>query len=376
MNFLITGGAGFIGSALIRLLLQTTSHQVLNIDKLTYAGSLASVALPSPAAKHSNAANSEAELSNAELSTADRYQFLQADINDMSVIAKAFHDFKPDIVIHLAAESHVDRSIEGAAPFIQTNIVGTYSLLETARSYYLQLSAEKQACFRFHHVSTDEVFGDLAKDAAAFDEQTPYAPSSPYSASKAASDHLVRAWHRTYGLPIVLSNCSNNYGPYQYPEKLIPRMIIHALQGLALPVYGDGQQIRDWLHVDDHARALLLVATQGKIGETYLIGGNCQQSNLAVVEQLCQVLNELVTEKPTGIDDFSKLIQFVTDRPGHDVRYAVNCHKITTELGWSARQSFKTGLHQTIRWYLDNSWWWQAILPKTAHTGHQPHTEY
>lgn len=371
MNFLITGGAGFIGSALIRLLLQTTSHQVLNIDKLTYAGSLASVSPPSPAAKHSNAANSE-----AELSIADRYQFLQADINDMAVIAKAFHDFKPDIVIHLAAESHVDRSIEGAAPFIQTNIVGTYSLLETARSYYQQLSAEKQACFRFHHVSTDEVFGDLAKDAAAFDEQTPYAPSSPYSASKAASDHLVRAWHRTYGLPIVLSNCSNNYGPYQYPEKLIPRMIIQALQGLALPVYGDGQQIRDWLHVDDHARALLLVATQGKIGETYLIGGNCQQSNLAVVEQLCQVLNELVTEKPTGIDDFSKLIQFVTDRPGHDVRYAVNCDKITTELGWSARQSFKTGLHQTIRWYLDNSWWWQAILPKTAHTGHQPHTEY
>ncbi len=340
MNFLITGGAGFIGSAVIRLLLATTQHQVLNVDKLTYAAQLSS---------------------SDPLLAPERYQFLQADINDVAAMTTAFNEFKPDVVMHLAAESHVDRSIVGSSPFIATNIVGTYTLLEIARSYYQQLSDEKKAIFRFHHVSTDEVFGDLAPAAAAFDERSPYMPSSPYSASKAASDHLARAWHRTYGLPIVISNCSNNYGPFQHPEKLIPRMIIHALQGLPLPIFGDGQQIRDWLYVTDHAQALLLVATQGKIGETYLIGGNCQQSNVVVVNLLCQLLNELVSDKPEGIDDFSKLIEFVADRPGHDGRYAVNCHKIGDELGWRPETSFASGLRQTVLWYLANQGWWQPL---------------
>ncbi len=341
MKFLITGGAGFIGSAVVRLLLTSTTHQVLNVDKLTYAGNLASL-------------DSVAQNRN--------YQFIQADIADRLAMDAIFADFQPDVVMHLAAESHVDRSIDGPAAFIHSNILGTYSLLESARTYYLALTADQKSQFRFHHISTDEVFGDLSIEDDKFNEATAYAPSSPYSASKAASDHLVRAWHRTYGLPIVITNCSNNYGPYHFPEKLIPLMIINALHGKPLPVYGSGDQIRDWLFVEDHAAALLTVALEGTIGETYLVGGNNEKTNLEVVQSICALLNELVTEKPAGIQDFNQLISFVADRPGHDLRYAIDATKLQESLGWQPKETFESGLRKTVLWYLENTAWWQAVL--------------
>lgn len=341
MKFLITGGAGFIGSAVVRLLLTSTKHQVLNVDKLTYAGNLASL-------------DSVAQNRN--------YQFIQADIAERLAMDAIFADFQPDVVMHLAAESHVDRSIDGPAAFIHSNILGTYNLLESARAYYLALTADQKSQFRFHHISTDEVFGDLSIEDDKFNEVTAYAPSSPYSASKAASDHLVRAWHRTYGLPIVITNCSNNYGPYHFPEKLIPLMIINALHGKPLPVYGSGGQIRDWLYVEDHAAALLTVALEGTIGETYLVGGNNEKTNLEVVHSICALLNELVTEKPAGIQDFNQLISFVADRPGHDLRYAIDATKLQESLGWQPKETFESGLRKTVLWYLENTAWWQAVL--------------
>lgn len=336
MNILVTGGAGFIGSAVIRYLIGQTTEQVINLDKLTYAGNLESLG---------QAAGSE------------RYRFEQVDICDVAELQRVFSVYQPDVVMHLAAESHVDRSIEGAAEFIKTNIVGTYQLLEVAREYWMQLPAPRKEGFRFHHVSTDEVYGDLADTAALFTEQTPYAPSNPYSASKASSDHLVRAWARTYGLPIVVTNCSNNYGPYQYPEKLIPLMVLKALRGQSLPIFGDGQQIRDWLFVDDHARALYQVLKYGKIGETYNIGGHNEKTNLDVVKAICDLLEELVPEKPGSLSHFEQLITYVADRPGHDVRYAIDASKIQRELGWQPQESFESGLRKTVQWYLDNQQW-------------------
>lgn len=341
MNILVTGGAGFIGSALVRFLLQETQNAVLNVDKLTYAGNLQSLGV---------------------LSQHPRYQFVQQDICDQSAVFRLMQQFKPQIVIHLAAESHVDRSIDGPAEFIHTNVVGTFSLLQASRQYYMALTPAEQKLFRFHHVSTEEVFGDLKFSADLFTENTPYAPSSPYSATKAASDHLVRAWYRTYGLPVVISNCSNNYGPCQFPEKLIPLMILNALAGKPLPVYGDGQQVRDWLFVEDHARALYLVATQGVAGQSYNIGGHNEKTNLEVVEKICALLEELVTEKPAGVGRFRDLIAFVTDRPGHDVRYAIDAGKIQRELNWTPAETFDSGLRKTVQWYLTNVQWWQGIL--------------
>ncbi|MDH4584223.1 dTDP-glucose 4,6-dehydratase [Pseudomonas sp. BN415] len=340
MRILVTGGAGFIGSALIRHLLAETQHEVLNLDKLTYAGNLESL---------------------TSVSDNPRYQFLQADIADSQTVGEALARFQPDAVMHLAAESHVDRSIDGPAEFIQTNIVGTYSLLESVRTYWLGLDDERKAAFRFHHISTDEVYGDLHGVDDLFTETTPYAPSSPYSASKAASDHLVRAWHRTYGLPVLLTNCSNNYGPYHFPEKLIPLMILNALEGKPLPVYGNGQQIRDWLFVEDHARALLEVVTRGEVGETYNIGGHNEQKNLDVVHAICNLLEELAPQKPAGIARFDELISFVKDRPGHDVRYAIDAGKIERELGWTPRETFETGLRKTVEWYLNNLQWCRRV---------------
>lgn len=339
--FLVTGGAGFIGSAVVRYLIEHTDHTVVNLDKLTYAGNL-----------HSLTAIADSE----------RYHFVQADICDATAVAAAFARYQPDLVMHLAAESHVDRSINGPQDFIQTNIVGTYTLLEAARSYWLQLDEMKKAGFRFHHISTDEVYGDLHGTDDLFTESTPYAPSSPYSASKASSDHLVRAWQRTFGLPTVVTNCSNNYGPYHFPEKLIPLMILNALSGKALPVYGNGQQIRDWLFVEDHARALVLVAQQGKIGDTYNIGGHNEQANIEVVQSLCALLEELAPEKPAGVRHYADLITFVTDRPGHDVRYAIDASKIQAELGWTPVETFASGLRKTVLWYLQHRDWWQAII--------------
>jgi dTDP-glucose 4,6-dehydratase len=340
MQLLVTGGAGFIGSALIRHLLNHTQHEVLNLDKLTYAGNLESL---------------------AAVAGNPRYQFLEADIADSQAVGAALARFQPDAIMHLAAESHVDRSIDGPAEFIQTNIVGTYSLLESVRTYWLGLDAERKAAFRFHHISTDEVYGDLHGVDDLFTETTPYAPSSPYSASKAASDHLVRAWHRTYGLPVLLTNCSNNYGPYHFPEKLIPLMILNALEGKPLPVYGNGQQVRDWLFVEDHARALLEVVTRGQVGETYNIGGHNEQKNLDVVRVICGLLEELAPQKPTGVARFEDLITFVKDRPGHDQRYAIDAGKIERELGWTPQETFETGLRKTVRWYLDNIEWCRRV---------------
>lgn len=340
MNLLITGGAGFIGSALIRYLVTHTEHKVLNVDKLTYAGNLASLA------SVENSAN---------------YQFSHTDICNRDALDKLFADFQPHAVMHLAAESHVDRSITGAEDFIQTNIVGTYQLLEATRQYWSQLSAEKQASFRFHHISTDEVYGDLEGTEDLFTETTPYAPSSPYSASKASSDHLVRAWYRTYGLPVLLTNCSNNYGHYHFPEKLIPLMILNALAGKALPVYGDGLQVRDWLYVDDHARALYTVVTKGEVGETYNIGGHNEQKNIDVVHGICELLEELAPHKPKGIVHYKDLITHVTDRAGHDVRYAIDASKIERELGWTPVETFETGLRKTVEWYLANQQWVQDV---------------
>lgn len=333
MRILITGGAGFIGSALIRHLLNHTEHQVLNLDKLTYAGNLESL---------------------ASVAAHPHYRFIQADIADSATVSQALTEFQPDAIMHLAAESHVDRSIDGPAAFIQTNIVGTYALLEATRSYWMQLAPARKEAFRFHHISTDEVYGDLHGVDDLFTETTPYAPSSPYSASKAASDHLVRAWQRTYGLPVLITNCSNNYGPYHFPEKLIPLVILNALDDKPLPVYGNGQQVRDWLYVEDHARALLKVVSEGKVGETYNIGGHNEQKNLHVVESICELLDELA---PRQNGSYKELISFVSDRPGHDLRYAIDASKIERDLGWKPSETFASGLRKTVLWYLDNLDW-------------------
>ena len=340
MRILVTGGAGFIGSALIRHLMQHTGHQVLNVDKLTYAGNLESL---------------------REIDGNPRYAFLHADIGDAAAMASALADFAPDAVMHLAAESHVDRSIDGPTAFIQTNIVGSYVLLDACRAYWQTLPEPRKSAFRFHHISTDEVYGDLHGADDLFRETTPYAPSSPYSASKAASDHLVRAWQRTYGLPVLITNCSNNYGPYHFPEKLIPLVILNALEGKPLPVYGNGQQVRDWLFVEDHARALLTVVSQGKVGETYNIGGHNEQKNLDVVRAICALLEELAPRKPAGLARYEDLITYVSDRPGHDLRYAIDAGKIQRELGWVPQETFASGLRKTVQWYLDNLDWCRRV---------------
>jgi len=339
-KLLITGGAGFIGSAVIRHVINNTSHSIVNVDKLTYAGHLESLA----------AVESDV-----------RYAFEQVDICNATQIKRVFRDYQPDIVMHLAAESHVDRSIDGPGEFIQTNIVGTYVLLEEARSYWSNLDHDKKASFRFHHVSTDEVYGDLKGTDDLFTEKTSYAPSSPYSATKASSDHLVRAWQRTFKLPTLITNCSNNYGPYQFPEKLIPLIIQNALEGRALPIFGDGKQIRDWLYVDDHARALLHVALTGEVGETYNIGGHNEIQNIDVVRVVCNILDELVPSKFDEIDRYEQLITYVGDRAGHDVRYAIDATKISDKLNWTPKETFTTGIKKTIVWYLDNSTWCDCV---------------
>jgi len=339
MKILVTGGAGFIGSAVIRHIIQNTNNQVLNIDKLTYAGNLESL---------------------KEIDQHSNYEFKQIDICDTEQITAAIDAFQPNAIMHLAAESHVDRSIDGPAAFIQTNIVGTYTLLEAARKYWMGLDAEAQQNFRFHHISTDEVYGDLEGTTDLFTETTSYAPSSPYSASKASSDHLVRAWHRTYGLPVIVTNCSNNYGPYHFPEKLIPLVILNALDAKPLPVYGNGQQIRDWLFVEDHARALYKVVTEGVVGETYNIGGHNEKQNIEVVKTICKILDEL---KPQANGQtYASLITFVKDRPGHDLRYAIDATKIQNELGWTPTETFETGIRKTVEWYLNNLDWCHRVL--------------
>ncbi len=332
MKVLVTGGAGFIGSAVIRHLINNTQDSVINVDKLTYAGNLES-------------------LVNVEKDK--RYAFEQVDVCDRAELDKVFDEHKPDAVVHLAAESHVDRSIDGPAAFIQTNIVGTYTLLEAARSYWQGLCGVQKANFRFLHVSTDEVYGELDLLDSPFTENNRYAPSSPYSASKASSDHLVRAWHKTYGLPVIVSNCSNNYGPYQYSEKLIPRMISCALGGNPLPIYGRGEQVRDWLYVEDHVRALVSILTQGCIGETYNIGGQSERRNIDVVRAICTLLEEFAPNKPKGLTQYEQLISYVADRPGHDMRYAIDSSKIQTELGWQPYESFESGLRKTVAWYVN-----------------------
>jgi len=336
-RFLITGGAGFIGSAVVRHLIGTTAHRVCVVDKLTYAGNLASLA---PAAEN------------------PRYSFVRADIADAAKMKEVLFGFRPDVVMHLAAESHVDRSIDGPADFIQTNIIGTYVLLETALTYWRGLPKAAQRDFRLHHISTDEVFGSLDAGGA-FDETTAYAPRSPYSASKAASDHLVRSWHHTYGLPVLVTNCSNNYGPYHFPEKLIPLTIINGLEGKKLPVYGTGSNVRDWLYVEDHARALLTAVDRGHVGETYCIGGRSERTNLDVVKAVCTLLDELAPDAAIGHRE--NLISFVADRPGHDLRYAIDPARIGGELGWQPQETFETGLSKTVQWYLANRPWWQRI---------------
>ncbi|MEZ9630673.1 dTDP-glucose 4,6-dehydratase [Vibrio breoganii] len=346
MKFLITGGAGFIGSAVIRHIINNTQDSVVNVDKLTYAGNLESL---------------------LEVSESGRYAFEHVDICNSVELNRVFSTHQPDVVMHLAAESHVDRSIDGPADFIQTNILGTYTVLESARTYWNGLEDPKKATFRFHHISTDEVYGDLESTTALFTETTAYQPSSPYSASKASSDHLVRAWQRTYGLPTLVTNCSNNYGPFHFPEKLIPLMILNALEGKPLPVYGDGKQIRDWLYVDDHARALYLVATQGVIGETYNIGGHNEKTNIEVVKTLCDLLQELVpvssfAHSCENSSRFSDLITYVKDRPGHDLRYAIDASKMEKELGWIPQETFESGLRKTVVWYLQNQTWWTRVL--------------
>ncbi|AGS39730.1 dTDP-glucose 4,6-dehydratase [Cycloclasticus zancles] len=340
-TILVTGGAGFIGSAVIRHLINDTDFNVINVDKLTYAGNLESL-------------NS--------VSNNNRYTFEQVDICDALEIRRVFKQHQPDIVMHLAAESHVDRSIDGPGEFIQTNIVGTYNLLEQARHYWTALEQSKKTGFRFHHISTDEVYGDLEGTDDLFTEETPYAPSSPYSASKASSDHLVRAWQRTFEFPALITNCSNNYGPYHFPEKLIPLVILNALAGKPLPVYGKGNQIRDWLYVDDHARALVLVATKGVLNETYNIGGHNEMQNIDVVLNICDLLEELAPNKPTNVGSYKDLITYVTDRAGHDIRYAIDASKIQNELGWTPQETFKSGLRKTVQWYLNNQTWCNHVL--------------
>ncbi len=344
---LITGGAGFIGSAVVRHIIKNTTETIVNIDSLTYAGNVESI---------------------APFSDSERYHFVQADICDAQAMLEALTKFQPTAIMHLAAESHVDRSIDGPGDFMQTNIMGTFTLLEAARSYWTTLSEIKKSAFRFHHISTDEVYGDLEGTNDLFTEETSYEPSSPYSASKASSDHLVRAWYRTYGLPVIVTNCSNNYGPYHFPEKLIPHIILNALDAKSLPVYGDGSQIRDWLYVEDHARALYKVVTEGEVGETYNIGGHNEKKNIEVVETLCNILDELkpISKNPaflsSDLTSYKELITFVKDRPGHDVRYAIDASKIKNKLGWVPEESFETGIRKTVEWYLDNENWWKRVL--------------
>ncbi|MFI8418272.1 dTDP-glucose 4,6-dehydratase [Serratia sp. NPDC078593] len=340
MKIIVTGGAGFIGSAVARHIISDTRDQILVLDSLTYAGNLDSL---------------------KEIAGSERFTFEQVDICNGSELERVFTAFKPDAVMHLAAESHVDRSIDGPSAFIETNIVGTYTLLEVARKYWLALTEQEKHAFRFHHISTDEVYGDLHGTDDLFTETTPYAPSSPYSASKAASDHLVRAWLRTYGLPTIVTNCSNNYGPYHFPEKLIPLTILNALEGKALPVYGNGAQIRDWLYVEDHARALYKVVTEGTVGETYNIGGHNERKNIEVVQTICCLLDELAPTKPNNIKNYEELITFVSDRPGHDMRYAIDASKIDVELGWKPLETFESGIRKTVEWYLANEAWWSRV---------------
>lgn len=340
MNLLVTGGAGFIGSAVIRHIIQKTDDSVVNVDKLTYAGNLESLAI---------------------VNNSERYSFAHMDICDRVKLEQVFARYRPDCVMHLAAESHVDRSIDGSSVFIETNIVGTYTLLEVARSYWQTLTENRKAMFRFLHVSTDEVYGDLENSEGLFTEQSPYAPSSPYSASKASADHLVRAWWRTYGFPTLITICSNNYGPFHFPEKLIPLMILNALEGKPLPIYGKGNQVRDWLYVEDHARALCKVVTDGKIGETYNIGGYNEKQNREVVSALCSILEELAPEKPDNVIKYENLMTYVQDRPGHDLRYAIDASKIRRELGWSPEETFESGLRKTVAWYLDHPEWCRRV---------------
>jgi dTDP-glucose 4,6-dehydratase len=335
-RFLVTGGAGFIGSAVVRHLIENTAHHVLVVDKLTYAGNLDNL---------------------ASVAADERYRFAQADICNSREMRDVIGSFRPDVLMHLAAESHVDRSIDGPGDFIQTNVVGTFTLLQAALSFWRTLNGEERARFRFHHVSTDEVFGSLGRDGF-FTEETPYSPNSPYSASKASSDHFVRAWYHTYGLPVVLSNCSNNYGPYHFPEKLIPLVTLNALEGKPVPVYGDGSNVRDWLYVEDHARALQLIAEQGSVGESYNVGGHNERTNIDVAEQICALVDELA---PDTQGSRARLITFVGDRPGHDLRYAIDASKIERELGWRPQETFETGLRKTVTWFLENAAWWQRI---------------